>query len=378
MRKIISRRQFVKLSLAVSAVPVAGLSITSSNYSRSSKRFNYKKSIIIDNLASPGPFNVPGRTDNPLTNEMLTNSRKSGITSVNVTVSSGGGNKAFEETVSSIAYWEKELLQHPDFLIKIRSLNDIYQAKKDKKLGIIFGFQDTTMFGNNLDLIDTFYNLGVRIVQLTYNLRNLVGDGCLLPDAGGLTKFGKDIVEKLNDTGILIDLSHCSTKTTHDGIVNSKKPVAITHSGCKSVYNHPRSKRDEELKMMAKSGGVVGIYMMPFLNAKGQPTSDHLLAHIEHAINVCGEDHVGIGSDLSISPHIVTDEYIENQKKFAKIRNAAGIAAPREGELLFVKDMNSPLRMEMIADKLQKAGHSSDRIEKILGGNWMRLFKDIW
>ena len=378
MRKIISRRQFVKLSLAVSAVPVAGLSITSSNYSRSSKRFNYKKSIIIDNLASPGPFNVPGRTDNPLTNEMLTNSRKSGITSVNVTVSSGGGNKAFEETVSSIAYWEKELLQHPDFLIKIRSLNDIYQAKKDKKLGIIFGFQDTTMFGNNLDLIDTFYNLGVRIVQLTYNLRNLVGDGCLLPDAGGLTKLGKDIVEKLNDTGILIDLSHCSTKTTHDGIVNSKKPVAITHSGCKSVYNHPRSKRDEELKMMAKSGGVVGIYMMPFLNAKGQPTSDHLLAHIEHAINVCGEDHVGIGSDLSISPHIVTDEYIENQKKFSKIRNDAGIAAPREDELLFVKDMNSPLRMEMIADKLQKAGHSSDRIEKILGGNWMRLFKDIW
>ena len=378
MRKFITRRKFVKLSLALSAVPMAGLSITSSNYSRSSKRFNYKKSIIIDNLASPGPFNVPGRTDNPLTNEMLTNSRKSGITSVNVTVSSGGGNKAFEETVSSIAYWEKELLQHPDFLIKIRSLDDIYQAKKDKKLGIIFGFQDTTMFGNNLDLIDTFYNLGVRIVQLTYNLRNLVGDGCLLPDAGGLTKFGKDIVEKLNDTGILIDLSHCSTKTTHDGIVNSKKPVAITHSGCKSVYNHPRSKRDEELKMMAKSGGVVGIYMMPFLNAKGQPTSDHLLAHIEHAINVCGEDHVGIGSDLSISPHIVTDEYIENQKKFSKIRNDAGIAAPREDELLFVKDMNSPLRMEMIADKLQKAGHSSDRIEKILGGNWMRLFKDIW
>ena len=378
MRKSISRRKFVKLSLAVSAVPISGLSITPSNYSKSSKRFNYKKSIIIDNLASPGPFNVPGRTDNPLTKEMLTNSRKSGITSVNVTVSSGGGDKAFENTVSSIAYWEKELLQHPDFLMKIRSLDDIYQAKKDKKLGIIFGFQDTTMFGNNLELIDTFYNLGVRIVQLTYNLRNLVGDVCLLPEAGGLTKFGKDVVEKLNDTGILIDLSHCSTKTTHDGIVNSKKPVSITHSGCKSVYNHPRSKRDEELKMMAKSGGVIGIYMMPFLNAKGQPTSDHLLAHIEHAINVCGEDHVGIGSDLSISPHIVTDEYIDNQKKFSKIRKAAGIAAPREDELLFVKDMNSPLRMEMIADKLQKAGHSSDRIEKILGGNWMRLFKDIW
>ena len=97
MGKFISRREFVKLSLAASVVPMAGISIISPNYSSSSKRFNYKKSIIIDNLASPGPFNVPGRTDNPLTNEMLANSRKSGITSVNVTVSSGGGDKALRK-----------------------------------------------------------------------------------------------------------------------------------------------------------------------------------------------------------------------------------------------------------------------------------------
>ena len=129
---------------------------------------------------------------------------------------------------------------------------------------------------------------------------------------------------------------------------------------------------------MADNGGVLGVYMMPFLNAKGQATSDHLMDHIEYAINVCGEDHVAIGSDLSITPHVVDDEYIASHTKFAKIRNAAGIAAPREDEFFFVKDMNSALRMKMIGDKLQKAGHSAKRIEKILGGNWMRLFAEVW
>ena len=375
MKKYVSRRKFLKFGLASSALPLTGMSMSLS--SSSVKRYNYKRSIIIDNLASPGLFNVPGRLDNPLTDEMLSNSRKSGITAVNVTVSAGG-NEAFKNTVSSLGYWEKELIDHPDYLTKITSVEDIYRTKKEKKLGLIFGFQDTTMFEDKLEHIDTFYNLGMRITQLTYNLRNLVGDGCLFPNAGGLTDFGKSVVEKLNDKQILIDLSHCSTQTTREGIIHSKSPISITHSGCKSVYDHPRSKRDEELKMMADNGGVLGVYMMPFLNAKGQATSDHLMDHIEYAINVCGEDHVAIGSDLSITPHVVDDEYIASHTKFAQIRNAAGIAAPREDEFFFVKDMNSALRMKMIGDKLQKAGHSAKRIEKILGGNWMRLFSEVW
>ena len=156
MKKNVSRRKFLKLGLATSAIPLVGMSLPSS----SKRRYNYKRSIIIDNLASPGLFNVPGRLDNPLTDEMLSNSRKSGITAVNVTVSAGG-DEAFKNTVSSLGYWEKELMDHPDYLTKITSVDDIYKTKKEKKLGLIFGFQDTTMFEDKLEHIDTFYNLSL-------------------------------------------------------------------------------------------------------------------------------------------------------------------------------------------------------------------------
>ena len=378
MTKRITRREFTKLTLTAAILPATGISIGSFQTAPPSGHFRYDRSVVIDNLASPGPFNVPGRMDSPLTDEMMSNSRKSGITAVNVTVNSGIGDKAFEQTVSSIGYWEREIAEHPEFLMKIRRVGDILKAKKDGKLGLIFGFQNTNMLGHDVNFLVTFHNLGIRIVQLTYNLKNSVGDGCLQPNAGGLTSFGKEVVNKMNEMGLLIDLSHCSTKTTHESILASDQPVSITHSGCKAVYDHPRSKRDEELKLMANRGGVIGIYMMPFLNANDQPTSEHLLAHIEHAVNVCGEDHVGIGSDLSITPHVVTDEYIAQHIKFAEIRNSAGIAAPREDEFFFVKDMNSALRMEMIGNKLLERGHSVDRVEKILGKNWERLFKEVW
>ena len=118
--------------------------------------------------------------------------------------------------------------------------------------------------------------------------------------------------------------------------------------------------------------------MMPFINASGQPSSEHLIAHIEHAINVCGEDHVGIGSDLSITPHHVDAQYDSLHKQFVASRQRAGIAAPREEDYMFISDLNSPRRLELIADKLAARGHSAARIEKVIGRNWMRLFNEVW
>lgn len=177
---------------------------------------------------------------------------------------------------------------------------------------------------------------------------------------------------------MLVDLSHCGVQTTADGIAHSSRPVAITHSGCRAVFEHPRSKRDDELRALATKGGVIGIYMMPFLTPRGQPTSEDLVRHIEHAVSVCGEDHVGIGSDLSITPHVVTREYEERHRRFVAGRKQAGIAAPREEDYMFVTDLNSPRRMEMIADRLLARRHSVARVEKIVGGNWMRLFREVW
>ncbi|MBL8959806.1 MAG: membrane dipeptidase [Gemmatimonadetes bacterium] len=339
----------------------------------------YDRATVIDCLASPGPFNSPLSGDGPLTAEMVENARKSGITAINVTVSSSSaGHVAFDDTIRRIAYWEREIAAHPDVFMQVRTVADIAEAKRSGRLGLIYGFQDAVMLEGDLARLTLFHRLGVKIVQLTYNLRNQLGDGSLEPGDAGLSQFGRSVVARMNELGMLVDLSHCGTRTTDDGIAASTKPVAITHSGCRAVFNHPRSKQDATLKALANRGGVIGIYMMPFINASGQPRAEHLIAQIEHALQVCGEDHVGIGSDLSITPHVADAEYDRLHKQFVASRQRLGIAAPREEDYMFVADMNSPRRMEMIADRLAARGHSAARIEKVIGANWVRLFRETW
>lgn len=342
----------------------------------------YEAAYVIDMLATAGPFNVPDWLGKPLTAPMVENAKRSGITAVNSTISALGRTPAesFEGTVSNIAAWHHEFDSHPDVFMAVRSLEDIRRAKSGKKVGVIFGFQDTTPYADRLDRIAMFHRLGVRIVQLTYNGPNLVGDGCLVPRDGGLKTYGREVVATLNELKSLIDLSHVGWETTRQTIAASRSPVACTHSGAAAVTNVPRNKPDDILRALAKKGGVIGVFMMPFLRASGQPTADDFLRHLAHCINVCGEDHVGVGSDLSITPLDLTPDYRKVHADFVKARRAAGISAPGEDENVFnyVPDFNSPRRMEMVADAMARAGHSTARIEKVLGGNWMRLLRDVW
>lgn len=339
----------------------------------------YADAIVVDCLASPGPFNTPSRTGAPLTAEMVANAVSSGITAVNVTVSAGGsGHAGFDNTVAEIGYWERELQAHPQSLIKVRTMDDLAEAKRTKRLGLIFGFQDAAMLEGDVNRLTLFHRLGVKIIQLTYNGRNLLGDGCLEPDDAGLSRHGRDVVARMNELGMLVDTSHCGTHTTDDAIEASTMPVAATHSGCRGVFDHPRSKSDATLRRLAAKGGVIGIYMMPFINAAGQPTGDDLVRQLEYALTLCGEDHVGIGSDLSITPHRVTPEYERAHRQFVSDRQRAGIAAPREEDYMFIADLNTPRRLELIADRLLARGHSSARVEKVIGGNWARLFREVW
>jgi membrane dipeptidase len=156
--------------------------------------------------------------------------------------------------------------------------------------------------------------------------------------------------------------------------------VAITHSGCAAVAPHPRSKQDAELRALAEGGGVIGIYLMPFLSPGRASTTADLVAHIEHAIDVCGEEHVGIGSDLSVTPIDGSDEYWARHREFVAGRIARGVAAPAEDpDVLFtVPELNAPRRMELIAEALDARGHPAGRIEKVLGGNFLRLFREVW
>jgi len=337
---------------------------------------SYSNSIVIDCLASPASFNINWPPIGPLSKIQLENVASSGITAVNLSLDESN----FENVIRNIALWQGEIDAHPNQLLLVKKGQDLERAKKENKLGLIFGLQDLEYIGKDLTLIEVFYKLGMRIIQLTYNTANHFGAGCLEHRDGGLTKLGRKAVAELNKLGIAVDLSHCGIQTTLDGIAESEKPIVISHSGCKEVYRHPRSKGDKELRAMADKGGVIGIYFF-FLGNDGTPycNKEMLLDHIDHALRICGSDHVGIGSDLSITPVEETPEYTKALKEDDANRAKLGIQAPDEaGRPPYMPDLNTPRRIEKIAFAMSKRGHSPDVIEKVIGGNFKRVFGEIW
>lgn len=247
-------------------------------------------------------------------------------------------------------------------------------------MGLIYGFQDATPLGEDLERVDTFWNLGVRVFQLTYNRRNLVGDGCIESANACLSEFGRKLIARLNARRALLDLSHPGERTTLEAIEASKQPVAISHTGCAAGALHPRNKTDAELRKVAEHGGYLGIYLMPYLRTQGQPMAEDVLRHLEQALDVCGEDHVGIGTDGTISPVAVTPEF---RKKFAEEvneRKRLGIAAAGEDANVytFIPDLNLSNRFERLAELLSARRYSSAQIAKVLGGNFLRLLREVW
>jgi len=373
------RRDFLRAAAAISVSPALApplaASETQPNTDSTPVRWaGYDDAIVIDFLGSPGYFNYPENP--PLDAAMIENARTSGITAMNVTVNGGD----FESTIRRMSPWLSNVDRYPETFRQVRTVEQFMDAKATGRVGIVLGFQDTTPFGTDLSTMDVFYEMGVRVVQLTYNVRNMVGDGCLEPGNAGLSSFGIEVVERLNELGMMVDLSHCGKRTTSEGIRASSAPPAITHSGCNAVEPHPRSKDNEELRALADRGGVIGIYLMPFLTPGRVPTTADVVAHIEHALETCGEDHVGIGSDLSITPIDGSDEYWSKHREFVAGRIARGVAAPAEDpDVLFtVPELNSHRRMDLIADALSARGHSDGVIEKVIGANWVRLLREVW
>ncbi|MGH6616829.1 dipeptidase [Sphingomonas sp.] len=320
----------------------------------------WRKAIVIDGLGGPSdPDSVEGQTRFSARGrvELL----RSGTTAFNVTVSDPGNlPDAFEKAVAGIADNDQLIADNAELLVKATRAADIVAAKRDGKVALVFGFQDTSAIGTQLDRITLFKNLGVRIIQLTYNRRNLSGDGALERGNGGISALGRE--------------------TIAEAIAASTRPMTISHTGCRDLHDNPRNVYDAEMKAAADKGGVVGIYYMPFLVPSGKPTRDDLIRHFEHAVNVCGEDHVSIGTDGGSSALVIDDKARAEQRKFYEQRTAQGIAAPGEGPDVFnyVADYNSPMRFRMLADDLAARGWKAARIEKLLGANLMRLWGESW
>ena len=375
---MLDRREF--LSTAVAAALAASPLARAAAPKRAFSEQAYSKAIVIDALGGPGGFE-PDAPDDQLSAKALADVKASGVTAVNLTVNSvGNGPRKFEETVAGIASAEKMIADHPDHFMQVLTSADLKTAKRSGRMGLIYGFQDTSALDGDLQRLAVFHGLGVRIVQPVYNRRNLMGDGCLEPSNGGLSTLGHELVAEINKLKILLDLSHAGARTQADGIAACKGPMAITHTGCRALVDVPRNTHDRELKAVADRGGVVGIYFMPFLRVSGQPHAEDLIRHLEHAVDVCGEDHVGLGTDGGISGIKLDDKYAAFQRKFFEDRAKAGIAAPGEAADVFnlVPEYNDERRFFTLANDLSDRGWNAKRVEKILGANFARLFGEVW
>ncbi|MGH8237000.1 MAG: dipeptidase [Steroidobacteraceae bacterium] len=376
---MLDRREFLSsaVAAALAAAPIARAAAAKRGFTEQA----YSKAIVIDGLGGPGGYDPDLAEDAGLSPAMLADVKASGVTAVNLTVSSvGNGPGKFEQTVGGIAYSEQMIADHPDHFLKVLAARDLTAAKSSGRMGLIYGFQDTSALDGKLDRLKLFHALGVRIIQPVYNRRNLMGDGCLEPADGGLSTLGRELIVEINKLKILLDLSHAGARTQAEGIAASKSPMAITHTGCRALVDVPRNTHDRELKALADRGGVVGIYFMPFLRASGQPHAEDLIRHLEHALNVCGEDHVGLGTDGGISGIKLDEKYAAFQRKFFEDRHKAGIAAPGEAADVFnlVPEYNDARRFFTLANDLTDRGWPAKRVEKILGANFVRLFGEVW
>jgi len=285
------------------------------------------------------------------------------------------------EALRSIAYFYKIIKERENELLQVRNVEHFYQAKKEKKIGIVLAFQSTMPIEFNINLIDIYQKLGIKMILIAYNTKNVFGDGCGERTNCGLSKFGIKAIKEMNRVGITIDCSHTGYKTTMEIIEYSDKPVIFSHANSKVICNNPRNITDEQAIAVSKKGGVVGINGYPYFvdKNKSQPTIDDYINHIDHFVDVLGIDHVGIGIDYWWGQDGVASK--EEQKKTYQDLIDSGAwqkeSYPRAINK-FPKGMELPSSLPNLTKGLLKRGYSEDMIDKIYGLNFMRVFRETW
>ncbi len=292
-------------------------------------------------------------------------------------------SQAYDSAIRKISNAHGIVAACSDDMLIVRSAADITRAHQEGKFGVLIDFQNTLPIGDDLDRIQTFYNLGLRMVQLTYNLNNLVGDGCTDATKGGLSLYGKEMVRQLNDMSIVVDVSHCSEQVGWDAMEVSSQPVIVSHSTARGVAEHDRGKSDELAKAVAAQGGYFGVVVIPgFIRDTPGATLDDVVQHIEHLVNVCGIDHVGLGTDKA-GPGPGTSSMVEYPEDMPQSHPGdydwVGFrsAEHRTGSEYSIDGFNKFSDWPNITVKLAESGFTEEEIRKLLGLNYLRVFEDI-
>ena len=308
--------------------------------------------------------------------------RAGGVDAVNVTVS--GLTADFEQAFDDISDWLVRLNAPNSAWLQILSVEDFAKARSLGKVGLIMGWQNLRPIGDRINRLALAHRLGVRVMQLTYNEANLIGDGCLEARDAGLSAFGRKVVAELNTLGIAVDLSHVGERTTLDAIEVSDKPVLLTHANAKSVSGALRNKTDRVIKAVARTGGLIGLSVYGPMCWNGspdrRPALEDFIRHLAHVVDLVGVEHVALGTDFPVVKDLSAVEHII---KMTLDRYPAAIATYAEAfgndvRTRYLQDCSSPEQIPAIAEALQRRGWKHAEIDALLGQNYLRVLQSIW
>lgn len=360
-----TRRQFIAAAGALAGAAHVRTLVAQQNRQPSLSPANvdalFDKAIVFDALSADERWQEP--------DPIFAAYKASGVTAIHTSLA----NRNLAVAARDLATWQQRFEQWPDRLLKITRASDVAEARKTGRVGVLLGFQNATIVESSVRNLDTLYEAGTRCIQLTYNTRNLLGDGCTERTNAGLSDFGVSVVERMNELGIIVDLSHCGEATSRDGITFSKRPPAFTHTMCKAIYDHVRAKPDDLIKAISDKGGMTGIATLGyFIGPTAATTLDDYLTHVDHAVKVAGIDHVGLASDYSIrgigAIHTRESWYVPRLSSFPPRYR---VRWPP-----WIPELDVPERFRNIAHGLARRGYAAAQIEKLLGGNWLRFLGD--
>ncbi len=320
----------------------------------------YQKAIVIDCLTYAATLQRP---------EYIRETRDAGVTATHFTVFATDDN--LRGALGHIAGWF-EMAEQNDAIVALKA-DDIVRAKEEKRPCVIWGSQNAKPIEEDIKYIRILHALGLRIIQLAYDEPNYIGTGGSQADSG-VTELGRKVIEEMNRVGILIDVSHCGDKTVMDAMKYSEDPIAITHANPRARVNHTRNKTDEQMLALAEKGGVLGLTAWsPITMVKEgvRPNVEDFLDHMEYVIKLIGVEHVGFGLDLTPHWDWDPDDYYNWIKKYPGL-------APTNIEERTVDGLDHVSKIKNVARGLVARGYSDDDILKILGGNFLDLFRRVW
>lgn len=372
----ISRREVMTIAAGVAAAPYIGKTAFAAEPGAASKYSKrtidlVQSTVVFDMLAPIKIAFGPEFYAVPLSDQDASDFRASGINAIHHAIGIGGPN-AKEQALTFLAIWGNYVARNGHVFAGVDKVSDILRAKRDGKVAVIMGLQNADQF-QRLDDVKTFFEMGLRCAQLTYNSQNRIGSGSTDRVDGGISDFGAEIIKAMNAVGMLVDVSHCGDKTTLDAIDISPKPIAITHSNCRALIDHPRVKTDEAIKALAAKGGVMGITGVRNFVSKTEPTTiSHYVDHIDHVVKLVGIDHVGIGTDSDLNG------YDDTSPEMNKMLRGAYKDSYAFREKIDVDGFDHPLKIYDLVDELIRRSYSNANIQAILGGNFQRLLTATW